>query len=155
MQTDEVEATRTRIRALQEKWHQPLGLLWWTVHHVYWDDRRDYAEHSAKHETTATANYEESTAHTTVSWPYMEATIHWNLPLCAQVDDAELEKVFVHECMHVHLHEMRAITTCECPYDLRHEERVAVSLQKVIQWVYEAGVDAGKACKPPQHGDVY
>ena len=68
--------------------------------------------------------------------------------------DAELEKVFVHECMHLLLHETRAGTVCDCPWDIRHEERVATTLQKAFQWIWDAAYEAGKGARDVPDGVV-
>jgi hypothetical protein len=131
------EATRQRILGLAEKWLGPLGLKWWSIDTVY--DRE------------GTECGPECAARVSCRWEYAHGSILWNMPLVVQHSDEDLERIFVHECMHFFLHETRAGTRCECEWDIRHEERVATMLQKAFLWVYaaafEAGERAAQACK--------
>lgn len=120
----EYDATRQRIVALAEKWLGMLGLKWWTIDTVYDREGTDFQEGCV--------------ARVSCRWEYAQASILWNMPSAFTHDDVSLERVFVHECMHIFLHETRAGTHCECAWDIRHEERVATMLQKAFLWVYAA-----------------
>ena len=129
------EATRQRITALAVKWLGMLGLKWWNIDTVY--DR-------------ASTDFEDGcVARVSCRWEYAHASMLWNMPLAFQQTDDELERIFVHECMHIFLHETRAGTNCECPWDIRHEERVATMLQKAFLWVHVAAFEAGEKVKAP------
>lgn len=66
-----------------------------------------------------------------VTWQYQMATITFYPKSMKNMSEDEIEKVVVHELMHVFLHEMHE-------EGIDHEERVATMLQKAFQWVKEA-----------------
>lgn len=120
MKDAEYEKQRDRIRALADKWLEPLGLLMWRrVHLAFSDDVK--------------AGSPECVGEARVSWEYQEATITFYLPNVVGLDDEDLEYAFVHECQHVLVHEMRwqdADTD-----NIRHEERVCTTLARAFVWV--------------------
>jgi hypothetical protein len=126
----EYEAARQRILTLAEKWLGMLGLKWWAIDTVYDREGTDLTDACV--------------AQVSCRWEYAHGSILWNMPLVAQQSDEDLERVFVHECMHFFLHETRAGTRCDCEFDIRHEERVATMLQKAFLWVYQAAFEAGE-----------
>lgn len=130
MTDTEYEATRAKLIALSDKWLPMLGLKWWTVEFVYDREGTDFEPPCV--------------ARASVRWEYLQGTLLWNMPLIATNTDEELERVFVHECMHILLHETRAGTKCDCPFDLRHEERVASLLQKAFLWTWQMAHEAGE-----------
>ena len=100
-----------RIKALRKKWYSPLRLFEWDITWKYVDG--DLLVDGALAEDAA--------AVATVDWRYRHATIQWNLRLIADQPADELERIFVHEVMHVQVNEMRE-------GDLHHEERVCQTL---------------------------
>jgi hypothetical protein len=67
-----------------------------------------------------------------VSWKYENAVITFYPDVLKDMSEDEIEKLVVHELMHVFLNEMRE-------EGIDHEERVATMLAKAFLWV--KGVD--------------
>ena len=61
-------------------------------------------------------------------WRYQETTVTLALHKLRELDRCQIEKVIVHELMHVLINEMRE-------EGIGHEERVATNLQKAFVWV--------------------
>lgn len=136
MKDAEFEVQKARIQSLADKWLGPLGLLWWTVHIEYCRDYALKVNGSYSEETTAKAH---------VMWEYVTATLAFNMRKVADLDDDELENVFVHECCHILIHEMREwCPTQNLPSEasqaaMMHEERVVCMLTKAFLWTRKAG----------------
>ena len=146
----EHEQLQSRIQTIADAWQKPLGLRWWHISFYY---HRDSA---AFHESCPDDISLESMAYTSASWAYLDAAVHFNLPLLTHSDDTELEEMVVHEYMHIIVHEMRAGTRCDCEYDIRHEERVCTMLARAFVWTKEHfshTADPEKTCTP-QKGTV-
>lgn len=126
MNDAEFEAQKARIQALAEQWLPPLGLTWWNIALEYARDNYDGRDGA-----------QPTVAYCKADWRYVHARIVWNMPLVAEQDDAELERIFVHECMHIFLHEMRWAETRDTD-SLDHEERVATMLTKAFLWLRES-----------------
>lgn len=124
----EYKASRRRLLALSAKWLKPLGLNWWDIDLAY--ARDDY-------EPPGTTARDDSLAHCKVDWRYGHATITWNMPLVATQSDDQLERAFVHELMHIFLHEMRWARD-QTEDSLDHEERVATILTKAFLWLRDS-----------------
>jgi hypothetical protein len=107
-----------------------LGLDYWDVTHCWHRGPIDDCE-----ETN-----DRALARCATNWQYLYAVFHWNLPLVQDENDKGLETIFVHECMHVFLHELRH----ETDDWLDHEERVAQMLAKAIIWVRNSEREALK-----------
>ena len=123
---------KDRIDTIADEWLKCLGLQWWKLSFHYHRDSVSY------HESCPEDISLKSQAYTSVSWAYLDATIHFNLPLCIDSSDVGLEEMVIHECMHILVHEMRSVTNCECEqFDIRHEERVCTTLQRAFAWTKE------------------
>jgi len=72
-------------------WQKRLGLGHWEIRHVFLDTFDD----------DQNADDYKTTAITECRWQYLQAKIKWFLPSAARHDDLELEKVLVHELVHV------------------------------------------------------
>lgn len=96
-----------------KKWRRRLWLQEWWVTNSF-----------VRGAFESNGNYD-AMASTRVDWQYRRATITWNMEAVARQSDEELEQVFVHEVMHIHLNEMRE-------EGLAHEERVASTLALLI-----------------------
>lgn len=117
--SDEVmEAGKARLNALYEKWFEPLYLEEWTI-----TSRYHRGPIPAEGEPGGYAAW--ALGMCTVAWEYLSATIDWNMRAVANADDADLERAFVHEIMHIWLAEMREKSH-------KHEERVAECLAAII-----------------------
>ena len=118
MKDEEYEAQKSRILALIDKWVTPLGLRWWRLNFDYNRDGSGMEKDSP---------IERLAGRTFVNWRYLEATLEFNMSELAALDDERLEYVFVHELMHVLLHEMRSDEE-----GIDHEERVATTLARAF-----------------------
>lgn len=98
---------RRKLTTYTRRWQKLLGLGDWTVRIVF-SDKRD------KHpDTMATsASY----------WEYRDGTIHYYLPSIEGSTDFELERIAVHELLHMVVGEMRTDEKAQ------HEERVVTAL---------------------------
>ena len=108
---------RKQIKKLCKKyyewWSQWLGLRWWRTSLIFvetWNSDMD------------------AIAICDCKWQYMEAVVTVNLNMIADCNEEEIERVIVHELMHVFLNEMRES-------GIKHEERVAETLCKAFMWV--------------------
>lgn len=79
------------IKKMAPKWQKRLGLDHWEIRHVFIDSFDD-DQSSDDYKTTAI---------TETRWQYLQAKIKWFLPSAARHSDLELEKVLVHELVHV------------------------------------------------------
>lgn len=123
----EYEQTKNRIQAIADEWVRCLGLGWWHIYFVYHRDSSEYLESSSEPDMPLG-----SKGYTSASWAYCDATVHFNMPFLTEDDSSKLEEVVVHELTHILVHEMRSGTRCDCPYDIRHEERVCTTLQRAF-----------------------
>lgn len=131
MNDAEYEATKARILTIFNRWQGPLGLRWWRVNLV-WD-----REHDTAHSDSDLGGNVVSMccAVTTVSWAYLEATITWFVPACAELDDERIEYIVLHEMAHILVNEMRWADENAGPHNMAHEERVCTGLGHAFQWV--------------------
>ena len=130
MNDAEFDVERARLQALTDRWKKPLVLGWWKIDVAY--AREEYRP--PDHKGTAK---DDSVAHCSCDWRYCEALITWNMPKLPSLSDDELENAFLHECMHIFLHEMRW-TADNSADSLDHEERVASTLTKAILWLRDS-----------------
>lgn len=63
-----------------------------------------------------------------VNWKYLVSTVTFYIKPLKSQSPATIERVVIHELMHILLNEMRA-------KGIDHEERVATQLQKAFSWV--------------------
>lgn len=103
-------------------WVHALGLDYGRVSILYVDQIEDTLE-----DGTILIN-PNLTGRCHTDWRYQETTIYISLDAIKRMDKGEIEKVVVHELMHVFLNEMRE-------EGIDHEERVATNLQKAFVWV--------------------
>jgi hypothetical protein len=116
------------IKAYFEKWTKPLGLLWWTVDILFYDNPSEILRQF-------TVNAEETTlARTYADWRYGTAKICINLPAFENLDAKEIERTVIHELVHILVNEMRE-------GEIHHEERVVTGLTKAFEWTLKAGKD--------------
>lgn len=109
---------RSEIKGLIEEyanwWTKWLGLRYWNI----------------KFETAKNPDEDGLAGTSAVDWRYQEATITFYLKTMKHMQPDEIEKIVVHELMHIFLNEMRE-------EGIDHEERVATMLQKAFMWVKE------------------
>lgn len=112
-----------RIKAAFDKWLKPLGLLWWEIKIVYYENPSDIIE-----VFRAIDEDRVLVAKTYADWKYASAKICINVPEFRGRTDNEIERIVVHELMHVLVNEMRE-------GELHHEERVVTTLTKAAFWI--------------------
>lgn len=122
------KAQRKRLLKLADEWVRPIGLGWWKVKLDF--DREGVSFKDSMHEENGFRSG--SAARCFPDWRYSMATIIFNMPEIVHHSDNELEFVFVHELMHIFLHEMREGANVR--KQLPHEERVATALAKAFVW---------------------
>lgn len=134
MNDAEFEREKVRIQTLEARWIETLGLAAWKLNTVF--VRSDFeANGEPAPDTMATA---------LTHAEYMLATISWNMPVVIDHSDRELERVFLHEYMHVILNEIRPsrlgddINKALSVEDRWHEERVCTMLGNAFLWTREA-----------------
>ena len=112
-----------RIRQLADRWIRPLGLAWWTI------DQHYYKSPSNFHKVTG-ASSRDTVARCVADWRYRTAQISFNVSVWRWLSDAEAEKSFVHELMHIFLAEIM-----DCGDDQKaHLERVCTTLADAFVW---------------------
>ena len=132
------KATVKRIKRALAKWMKPLGVEWWVVTVECFDDPEDIIRHfktDADHIVQAV---------TFVDWKYGTATILFNVPAFTDKSDDEIERIVVHELLHILVNEMRE-------GEIHHEERVVSQLTKAVFWITDAGMRSGKAGSKERH----
>lgn len=116
--TDDTE----RAKRAFGKWMEPLGLLWWDLTIRYYDEPIEIINRFDWDNDHITV------ARTLADWRYGTATIDVNVPALKDMSDEEIERVAVHELIHILVNEMRE-------GDIKHEERVVTALTKAIFWI--------------------
>ncbi len=123
MKSKKFDKQKKRLCNLAEKWIGILGLKWWTIQHLYYDDRKQFIK----------SNGREVLMRVNGDWRYREAEIEVNVSGISEQNDTDLEGYYVHELMHIFLLEMR-MTHAESDF-LDHEERTAKTLADAFMWV--------------------
>jgi hypothetical protein len=124
------KATVKRIKRALTKWMKPLGLEWWDVTVECFNEPADILLHfkaSKDHIVPAIVF---------ADWQYGTATILFNVPAFDGKSDDEIERIVVHELLHILVNEMRE-------GEIHHEERVVSQLTKAIFWVTAAAKKEG------------
>jgi hypothetical protein len=134
MNDAEFETQKARIIALERRWFETLGLAAWKLNTEF--VRGDFSNGGQPApDTLATAKTHSE---------YMLATISWNMPVVIDHNDRELERIFLHEMMHVMVNEMRPsrpnneVNNALSEEDSWHEERVCTMLGNAFLWTREA-----------------
>jgi hypothetical protein len=97
-------------------WVHYLGLKYWSVGCCFEDDE------------IITDSGDPLAGETSVEWKYLRAFITFYPKTMRHLSESDIERVVIHELMHVFLNEMRED-------GIDHEERVATMLQKAFSWV--------------------
>ena len=113
---------KKKIENYFHKWAQPLGLLWWEITITYFDDPgevvRMFRDPGGGNIIPAIVN---------ADWKYGTASISINVPAFKGMKNRQIEKIIVHELVHVLVNEMRED-------GIEHEERVVTGLAKAFMW---------------------
>lgn len=113
-------ATREEIKAEFDKWIKPLGLMWWNINLVYYDDPSDVVSNFMEDDNVTLARV-------FADWRYSTASVHINLIGMASVPSDEVERIALHELVHILVNEMRE-------NEMHHEERVVTGLTNAFLW---------------------
>lgn len=94
----ELKELKKNVRRIVKKWFGPLGLEWWdvTVNYIY------------ETQPSGTHLGADVGASTRPHWEYKQASINFYLPTLLGMDLEGLEKLVVHELVHLHLSIMQA-----------------------------------------------
>ncbi len=122
----EYKKQKRRIQKLADRWFPILGLDAWNM-----DLRYEREGIPTKSEGW------QCNAQTRAKWEYLRATISFNVLNLEDYDDEELERLFVHECCHVLLAEMREWGPDNMSAEAgeqaqKHEERVVCVLAEAF-----------------------
>lgn len=105
------------VTACAPSWQVRLGLAHWEIQHIFLDEfDGDDPNGNLK-----------VTAYTEVRWNYEQAEIRWYLPSAARATDSEIERVVVHELVHVLLSPEQA----DIPD--KHAEKMELSTERVTR----------------------
>ena len=132
----EFEKQRQRIIKLRDRWSDNLGLGRWEITQVFNRDTEQMKDADNSPDPKALAM-------TRTRWMYLTATVQWNMQHLDEYSDQELERIYVHEMMHILVNEMRPwIVDDEGKADdmaarvsLFAEERVCTQLAQAFLWV--------------------
>ena len=122
MKDKDFKKHKRRVELSAKKWLSVLGLKWWDIEIVYVDNIGN-SQHDGRLEIAMIC---------TAMWQYMTAEIDVAVAVVAEMTDDEIDRAFLHECMHILVSEMRERKDRE-----NHEERVCQLLVKAFKWVEE------------------
>jgi hypothetical protein len=105
------------INKYLRKWKTNLYLGMWRIDF----NIRDYLG------TTSQDGYS-TAARCDTSWKYFTADIDFSYVQLKDMEEKEIEKIIIHELLHIVLNEMRED-------GLEHEERVTSHLQMIMSWM--------------------
>ena len=115
------------IEKYLHKWLSPLGLLWWEITITYYDDPKEILQ---KFKNPGGENIVPATVNS--DWKYGTAFISINLPAFKGMKNRQVERIIVHELVHILVNEMRE-------EGIEHEERVVTGLSKAFMWTANNG----------------
>lgn len=115
---------RDLIRKYVEQWVSVTGLAYWHIDILY----------SSETKEARIGNGNNVAGYCECEWQYQKATITFYPKAMKSLKAEDIERVVVHELMHIFLNEMRED-------DINHEERCATQLQKAFIWVRDHAKD--------------
>ncbi len=124
------------LKAAFATWIERLGLGWWDIQIHYYDNPGEIVRLFRQVDNGGIVP-----AFVDANGMYGAAKISVNLPAFEGMEPDEIERIVVHELMHILVNEMRE-------GELHHEERVVTQLTKAIFWVVAAIESEG------EHGEV-
>jgi len=110
------------IKKYIHQWMNMLGLGWWNVTVNYYDDPATIIQLFASAESDGIV-----IAKVSADWKYGSATLSINLPAFEGRTEDDIERIVVHELVHILVNEMRE-------GEIHHEERVVTGLTKAFLW---------------------
>lgn len=139
---DQFQGIENLVLVKTRVWEDRLGIAHWTLEHAFLDSFDNEAEGGDDFKTTAL---------TEARWQYLTAKIKWFLPSAVRHSDTELEKILVHELVHVLLAPEqtlvfeRAIDEAEGMTDadsdklmLRYSEQLELSTEMTTRALWKA-----------------
>lgn len=115
------------IDKLAPIWQERLGLSHWDIQHTYLDSYFG-DDTNEDHKVTATTH---------AQWQYMDANIKWYLPSAARHDEATLEKILVHELVHVLLSPEQSLVDTEIIHGSSHGQYSETQANALSERNYE------------------
>lgn len=132
MNDTEFEEQKARVMALANWWQPKLALGQWEISYYFHRISEDMPDGDAGVASAVCKTH----------WEYLLSSIHWDLSTLPDVSDEMLERIFVHELMHIHLAETMAKKDKSA-----HQERVATELAaSFILFKQEMTRDMAGAC---------
>lgn len=125
MNDKEYKDLKGAIQVHSDRWRTRLGLRWWKIAFEY--DRDGSTFRAAQDDGQARRAV---AARSQVSWPYLIATIYFNMPELENIGHEGIEETIIHEFCHVLVNELRE----EREDWLDHEERVTTTLTNAFLW---------------------
>lgn len=114
------------IDRLCKVWLSTLGFSRWAVKVSYFrESKEDQPECAASCHTM---------------WEYQDMLIKVYIPVMEDWEEKKIEEIFVHECLHGLVNEMREWT----PDRMCHEEHVVTQLTQAILWAKHDGKQLGR-----------
>lgn len=115
------------INKLAPIWQKRLGLDHWDIQHTHIDTY--YGDDNGQdHKVTATTH---------AQWQYMDANIKWYLPSAVRHDNETLEKILVHELVHVLLAPEQALIDTEITHSSTHGQYSETQTNALVERNYE------------------
>lgn len=115
------------IQKLAPIWQTRLGLNHWDITHTYLETYYG-EEHNEDHKVTATTN---------AQWQYMDANIKWYLPAAIQHNETTIEKILVHELVHVLLSPEQTLIDTEIVHSSTHGQYSETQTNALSERNYE------------------
>jgi hypothetical protein len=110
------------IMRVIDRWLTPLGLRWWEVNIVWVDKAQEIVD---TFEVMSNGDIVAAKVH--ADWKYGVAHVYINLPAFKELKRWKVERIIVHELVHILVNEMRE-------EGIDHEERVVTGLAKAFIW---------------------
>jgi hypothetical protein len=124
LKTKTFKRHRKRVQKLLDSWILVLGLAWYHIEVIYYDNDRTFRKE----------NGDNIIMRAWVDWRYMTIIIAVNVPSVKGLSNEKLEHIVVHELCHALVNEMRET-------GIDHEERVVTMLTKAFLWTRDLTKD--------------
>lgn len=127
MATNPNDRVTKLITKLAPTWQTRLGLDHWDIQHTHIDTYFG-DDNGQDHKVTATTH---------AQWQYMDANIKWYLPSAVRHDDETLEKILVHELVHVLLAPEQTLVDTEIVHGSSHGQYNETQTNALVERNYE------------------
>lgn len=127
MATNPNDRVTKLIAKLAPIWQTRLGLDHWDIQHTHIDTY--FGDDSGQdHKVTATTH---------AQWQYMDANIKWYLPSAVRHNDETLEKILIHELVHVLLAPEQTLIDTEITHSSSHGQYSETQTNALVERNYE------------------